>query len=135
VSARPPGRFATAASVGSAVLVAPALVFFAAAIGRLLQPQNREPAHLAGAIFDWFSSLPQAALVLALVAAPALALLLGTFVLWRGLAADDALRADVRELGRIGARILRRPAVWLSSLAVLATAAILLALGWHALVG
>jgi hypothetical protein len=135
VSDRSPGRFATAAAVGSAVLVAPAVVFFGAATGRLLQPPNREPAHFAGAVFDWFVSLPEYAAALVLLAAPAAALLLGGLVLWRSLADDEALCADVRELGRVVLRILRRPAAWLSALVVLTSAGILFFLGWHAIVG
>ncbi len=135
MSERSRGRFVTGAAVGSVLLVAPAVVFFGAAIGRLLQPPNREPAHLAGVVFDWFVSLPQYAAALVLLAAPSTALVLGGLVLWRSLADDDALREDVRTLGRVSIRILRRPAAWLSALVVLASAGILVIVGWHAIVG
>jgi len=135
VSDRSNGRSGTAAAVGSAILVTPAVVFFGAAIARLLQPPDREPAHLAGVVFDWFVALPQYAVALVLVAAPAAAFVLGGLVLWRSLADDEALRDDVRAFGHAGLCMLRRPAEWLSALVVLAAAGILLVLVWHAIVG
>jgi hypothetical protein len=123
------------AAVAALILVAPAALFFAAAVGRQLQPREYQPARALNAIVEGYLALPPALGVALILVAPAVALLLAALVVWRSLATDPDLARDLRRLGVALAPILRRP-TFLLSLVVCGGAGVMLALlAIHAVVG
>jgi len=123
------------AAVAALVLVAPAALFFGAAIGRQLQPVEHQPARALNAIVEGYLALPPAVGVGLVIVAPAAALLLAAFVVWRTVATDPALAGDVDRLGVALAPILRRRTLLLSVIVCCGAAGILLFLAVHAVVG
>lgn len=126
-------RMQTVAAVAAAFLVLPALVFLMSAAVRQLQSVQYEPAHTADAIFEWFTRLDDVAAVLWV--APVLALALGLIALWRRLASDDELRADLVVLGAVSARLVRRPVLVAGAFSVLASLVVLAFFVVHAIAG
>ncbi len=126
-------RLQTATAFLAVLLVLPSLVLLGAALVRGLQPVAYEPAHTAAAIVDWFATLRAAGAIL--VVGPALGLALGVLAVWRRLRADAESRDDLRLLGRVVARFLRRPALVAGALAVIASVAVLAFVVDHAVAG
>jgi hypothetical protein len=79
------------------LMIVPATIFISAAILRLLQPSQYEPARTSWAIFNWtithISSNGAAVLFMGL---PALAIMLGCAMLARTWRDDEEFRADVK---------------------------------------
>ena len=123
------------AAVAALILVAPAALFFVAAIGRQLQPMEYQPARALNAIVEGYLALPPAVGMALIVVAPAAALLLAAFVAWRTIATDPSLPGDLRRLGMALAPILRRPTLLLSLLVCCGAAGMLLFLAVHAVAG
>ena len=126
-------RLPTLAATVAAFLVLPALVFLASAAVRQLQPVQYEPAHTADAIFAWFTRLHDGSVLL--WAAPALALALGLVALWRRLASDPELQADLVTFGAVAGRLVRRPAVVVGAFSVLSSLGVLTFVVVHAIAG
>jgi len=126
-------RLETTASVAALLLALPALLLLTSALMRGLQPVQDEPAHTADAIFAWFVSLRAGQVVL--VVAPLIALVLGLVAVWRRLAEDGDLRADVGLFLTASGRLLRRPALIAGVIAVLGSAAVLVFMVDHAIAG
>lgn len=122
-------------TLAAAVLVAPAALFFVAAIGRQLQPVQHEPARTLDAIVNAFAALPPTVGVVLVIVAPALALLLAAVVIARTIQTDLTLRADLAVAGRALVPLLRRPTLLVAAAVVVGATAILLFLGVHAIVG
>ncbi len=123
------------AALGALALVSPAVVFFAAALGRSLQPVQHEPARTLDGIFQAFAALPSAVAVALVVVAPLVALGLALFALVRTFRSDDRLREDLRVAGRALVPIAGRPIFVISVVVFVASAAILAFLAVHAIVG
>jgi len=70
-----------------------------------------------------------------LLVAPAIALVVGSAVLWHRIRADMALRADLAALAAVLVRLGRRPTVVVAVVAVLAAVAVLGLVGDHLIVG
>ena len=111
----------------AALAVVPATVFLVAAVGRQLQPVRYQPAASFERITEAYAALPSPLVVLLVAVLPLLALGLAILVLWRALSDDVTLRGDLRLLGQAVARLLTHPGV------VLAALALLVALGWSAI--
>ena len=79
------------------VMILPATIFVSAAILRLLQPGQYEPAHTSWAIFNWtiahISAKGAAVLFMGL---PTLAIVLGCGMLARTWRNDEEFRADMK---------------------------------------
>ena len=123
------------AAVAALILVAPAALFFAAAIGRRLQPVEYQPARALNAIVEGYLALPPAVGMALIIVAPAAALLLAASVAWRTIATDPTLSGDLRRLSMALAPILRRPTLLLSLVVCGAAAGMLLFLAVHAAAG
>ena len=126
-------RLQTATAFLAVLLVLPSIVLLAAAIVRGLQPVAYEPAHTAAAIVDWFATLRAGNAIL--VVGPALGLALGVLAVWRRLRADAESRDDVRLLGEVVVRLLRRPALIAGAIAIVASLAALAFVVDHAIAG
>ena len=109
-------RIPTLAATVAAFLVLPALVFL-----------------VADAIFAWFTRLHDGSVLL--WAAPALALALGMVALWRRLASDPELQADLVTFGAVSGRLVQRPAVVVGAFSVLASLGVLTFVVVHAIAG
>lgn len=128
-------RTQAAASLLAVLLVLPAVTFLAAAVVRLMQPQAHEPSRTAWAIFDFFITLPQGAVIAIMAIAPVLALVLGLAVTWRRLASDEDTRADVRALADGIRRVARHPSLVGAAFAAGASAIVLVVAVEHAIAG
>jgi hypothetical protein len=127
-------RAETAAAFVAALLVLPALfLLLASAAVRLMQPTQYQPAHTADAIFSWFVALHAGGAIL--VAGPIVALALGIAAVWRRLAADADVRADVSLFFQVTGRLMRRPALVAGSFATLGSLAVLVFVLDHAIAG
>ena len=124
-------RFAALA----AILVAPAAIFFFAAIGRSLQPVTHEPARTLEAIVTWFGALPGASLLALLVMLPCIGLILAASMVRKTWSSDEGTRADVAAFVRAGMRVVRRPAFVLSILVLAFGALYFAAVAVHAIAG
>ena len=124
-------RLQTATAFLALLLVLPSIVLLAAALVRGLQPAAYEPAHTAAALVDWFATLRAGGAILVVGAAHGLAL--GVLAVWRRLRADAASRDDLRLLGQVVTRLLRRPA--LVAGAIVASLAVLAFVIDHAIAG
>jgi hypothetical protein len=125
-------RLATFAAV---LLVLPAAVFFAAAIGRSLQPVEHEPARTLEAIVEAFAAMPPALGIALVVVAPLVALCLAAFVVARTFDADERLRGDLRAAGIALMPIVRRPTLVVAAVVLVGSLAILAFLALHAVAG
>lgn len=125
----------TPLAVVAVACVVPAAVFFGAAVGRSLQPVEREPARTLQAIVDWFAALGDPALLALLVALPAVGTLLGIGLVVASLREDVALRSDLLALGAAVAVVLRRPAFVLGLLTVACGIAFFAVMAVHAIAG
>ncbi len=94
-------------ATAAALLVAPAILFTAVAIGRLLQPIQYQPARAAELIFEAFAALPGPLLVTLLIAAPLVALGLAVVVLRSSLQTDAALHGDLARFAWSSRQLLR----------------------------
>ncbi len=128
-------RVQLAAALLATLAVFPAAVFFASAIARGMQPVEHQPSATFNAIVEAFKSFPAGVNVALLLVGPAVALVLALAVLITRLPADMELRADIAEFGTVSLRLLRRPAVVLSALVVLASFCTLFFLLVHSIVG
>src|SRR5512140_616825 len=81
-------------AVAAAVAAAPGLAFFAAAVGRQMQPTPHEPARTLDAIFQAFANLPAPVLVALVAVGPLVALALGTYLVLAEWGDNPAVRAD-----------------------------------------
>ena len=131
----PRSRLAAAGSALALAAVIPALAFLAAALAAALQPAEYEPSRTARALLDWFGALPTPVLAVALLAGPALALVLGVAIVGRRLLADDAFRSDLVVFGGAAGRLLRRPTVVVAALAAAAAVVVLLFAAGHLVAG
>ena len=123
------------AAVAALILVAPAALFFMAAIGRQLQPVEYQPARALNAIVEGYLALPPAVGLALIVMAPAAALLLAALVVWRSLASDPDLPRDLRHLCVALVPILHRPTFLLSLVVCGGAPVMLIFQALHALVG
>jgi hypothetical protein len=115
------------------VLLLPATVFIAAAVLRLLQPRQYEPARASWAIFDWtVNHVPDLGAVTLFVGLPGLALLLGGIALLRFWRREEALRNDAAAAVAIMWR--QRVIVFLGAATLLAAALLAFAFG-HMITG
>ena len=128
-------RVQALASLLAVALVLPSLAFLSAATVRLMQPREYQPARAAWVIFDFFGALPRELAAVVLLAAPALALVLGLAVAWRRLADDPESRTDIAALGAAARRMSRHPALVAAILAALASAAVLIFAADHLIAG
>ncbi len=110
------------------VLILPALVFLAAATGRLLQPVQHQPAATAEAIFRGFAALPKPLGFMILLIGPLCAFVLAAVDQWLRWRRDERWRAAVLALAAACGRVAARP------LAVMSAAALLGGALWLALV-
>lgn len=123
------------AALGAVLLVAPAALFLASAVGRSLQPVAHEPARTLGSIVEAFLSLPPTLGVALLVVAPFAAFGLAAFALLRTFRVDVGLRADLRSAGLALVPILRRPTFVVSAVVLAASGAVLVFFAVHAIAG
>jgi hypothetical protein len=137
----PPGEVSVMSSrrlqglsaIAALALVLPAAVLLASAFARAAQPAQYEPARTAAAVFEWFASLHAGDMIL--LAGPALALILGAAAVWGRLRSDQEARADLRLLGEVGLRVLRRPILVIGAAAMLVALAVLVFAIHHQIVG
>ena len=123
------------AAVAAVMLVAPAVVFFTAAIGRSLQPVQHEPARTLEAIVEAFAALPPAIGFALVVVAPLAAFALSVLVLVRTVHSDERLAGDLRAAGLALELIVRRPTFVIAVVVLVASVAIVAFLAVHAIVG
>ena len=116
------------------LLVAPAAIFFLAAVGRSFQPVTHEPARTLDAVVTWFAGLPSAELGLMLLLLPAIGLALAIRQLWLA-SGDESVRADLRSLAEASGRFVRRPALVASILVLVFGGLYFLAIAVHAVAG
>ncbi|HYM84052.1 MAG TPA: hypothetical protein VEY67_07880 [Candidatus Dormibacteraeota bacterium] len=117
------------------LLVLPAVTFLAAAMVRVMQPTQYQPAHAAQQVFDAFSALPAGSGLVLLGALPLVALGLSALVAWQRLRADATAREDVAAFVAGVRRILHQPALVVAALAFVASAAVLAFAIDHAIAG
>ncbi|HYK95146.1 MAG TPA: hypothetical protein VE011_04645 [Candidatus Dormibacteraeota bacterium] len=122
-------------SILSAILAAPAGLFFLAAIGRTLQPTAHEPSRTLDAVVTWFLALGGLGLFALLVVLPFVAVLLAGRIVWREWSTDSTLRSDLDALRRAAVPIVHRPAVILAVVVVAFGAVYFAAMLVHALAG
>jgi MFS family permease len=122
-------------AVAALVAATPAAIFFAAAIGRQLQPTEHQPARTLEAIFEAFANLSPMVLAALVVAGPLLALGIGGYLVVAEWRSDPNLRTDTAAFAVAGGRLLRRPA-FVIGLVVAVVAALMTAfLVVHAIAG
>lgn len=119
-------RTLSATSLLAVLLVLPSLTFLAAAMVRLMQPTQYQPAHAAQVIFDAFVGLPQGSGWVLLGLAPVGALVLAAVVAWRRLASDEAARSDVGAFVEGLRRIAHQPALIAAAFAFVGSAGVLI---------
>lgn len=110
------------------VLLLPATVFVAAAVLRLLQPPQFEPARTSWVIFDWtVKHIPDLGAAVLFTGLPGLALLVGGAALLRSWRRDQELRHD----GAAALAIIwrQRVVVCLAAVTLLAAALLAFAVG------
>ncbi len=117
------------------VLVAPAAVFFLAAVGRSLQPTTHEPSRTLDAVVTWFGSLDAGAAVGLLLVMPTVGVLVAAGLLWTTWQRDRSLQGDLRDLGRALAAFVRRPAFVVAVLVLAFAAVFFAAITVHAVTG
>jgi hypothetical protein len=128
-------RTLTATSLLAVLLVVPSLTFLAAAMVRLMQPTQYQPAHAAQVIFDAFVALPAGWSYVLLWFAPVVALALSGLVVWRRLTSDASTRADVSAFVEGLRRLARQPALVVAAVAFLGSAGVLLFAVGHLIAG
>ncbi len=124
-----------ALAVVSAILAAPAALFFFAAIGRTLQPTAHEPSRTLDTLVTWFLGTGGLSLLVLLLVLPFVAVLMAIMLLLREWATDPTLRSDLAAVRRALRPIVRRPALLLAVLVVLFGSVYFSALVIHGLVG
>lgn len=79
------------------LMIIPAAVFILAAILRLLQPSQYEPARTSWMIFNWTTThISQMGAAVLFLGLPAVAIILGSAILARNWRDDEVLRHDVK---------------------------------------
>jgi hypothetical protein len=131
----PRSRVQALGSLVAFVAVLPAVVFVTSAVVAALQPSAFEPSRTAHDVIDWMGAQPGVIVAGLLLVAPAIALVVGSAVLWHGIRADMALRADLAALAAVLVRLGRRPTVVVAVVAVLAAVAVLGLVVDHLIVG
>ena len=109
-------------------LVLPAVIFVAAAMLRLLQPVQHQPAATADALFRLFAGAPRGVKLAVVLLGPAAGFVLAAldqYLRWRR---DPSWRSAVLGLAAACRLVIARPLAVLSALALLAAA------GWLAFV-
>jgi hypothetical protein len=119
----------------AAILVAPAILFAAVAVGRVMQPVQYQPARAAELIFEAFAALPGPLLFALLIAAPLIALALAAVVLRTSLRADASLRGDLVRFAWSSRQLLRHGSFVVAAVAAIAAVLFLLAVAIHQLAG
>ncbi|HTS10791.1 MAG TPA: hypothetical protein VMH00_01610 [Candidatus Limnocylindrales bacterium] len=110
------------------MLVLPATVFLTAALLRLMQPPQYEPARTSWAIVNWtVRTLSQRASAIVLLGLPGLVAIAGSVALLRSWRADERLRSDA--MAAIAAVWRHREIVVLGAAVVLAMAIVALVVG------
>jgi hypothetical protein len=127
-------RLQAVASAVALLAILPALAFLAAALVASSQSIEHQPSAAAHTFLDWVAAQPTTFIAAILLAGPILALALGSFVLWRRMRADEALRADVAVLAGVLVRLARRPTVVVAAFAVVAAAGTLVLVVHHMIV-
>lgn len=122
-------------AVVAVACVVPAAIFFAAVIGRSLQPIEHEPARTLDAIVAWFSSLGDPGVLVLLMALPAIGMVLGAGLVVSALREDVALPQDLVALGTAAITVLRRPAFILGLVTVLFGLGFFAVMAVHAIAG
>jgi hypothetical protein len=105
-------------AIAAIACLLPAATLVVATIGRQLQPAVFEPAATFQSVFDWYTRLSIAGLVLLVLALPAVGTALGASLVAGALRSDTALRSDLAVLTAAIARIRGRPAFVLGVFAV-----------------
>jgi hypothetical protein len=112
------------------VMVLPAVVFLSAAILRLLQPREYEPARTSWTIVEWtVKTFPGGVANVFLLGLPALVAGIGCVLLllsWRG---DETLRSDAN--AAVGALWRQRVIVILGAAVLAASAIVVFVIGHH----
>lgn len=124
-----------AAAVLAFVSVAPAVMLFTAAVLRLLQPVQHEPAATANAVVRFFGALSRPSLGAIVVLGPLFAFFVAVMDQrgrWKN---DSPWRTDIEALGQACGRVLRRPFAVLSAIALLSSVLILAFIIGHAIAG
>lgn len=122
-------------AAAAAVLIAPAILFAAVAVGRVLQPVQYQPARAAELIFEAFAALPGPLLFALLIGAPLVALALAVVVLRSSLQADASLRGDLVRFAWSSRQLLRHGTFIVATLAAIAATLFLLAVAVHEIAG
>ncbi len=117
-------RTLAATSLLAVLLVLPAITFLSAAMVRLMQPTQHQPAHAAQVIFDAFATLPAGWSYVLLWFAPVGALALSAVVVGRRLRTDPAARADAGAFAQGLRRLAHQPALIVASLAFVGSAGV-----------
>jgi hypothetical protein len=119
-------RIENTAAWAAGLIVLPALVLMLAASVQAQQPSNvgaGSPEDALRSWLGWLGSLQIGRPEMAL--GPIIAVPLALVALWRRLATDSELRADIRRFLELSVRLLRRPAVLVGVFAVLASLVVL----------
>lgn len=122
-------------SLGALLLVLPAVVFLLAALLRMLQPVQHQPAATAAAVMAVFAGTPRPVLRVLLLLCPLVALIVAAADQRRRWSDDPAWREDVWALAGACGRVLRRPLAVATVLALLASAGWLALVVMHAITG
>lgn len=113
------------------LMTLPAAVFVAAAVLRVLQPRQYEPARTSWAIFEWtVAHVSHADAAVIFLALPFVSATLGLAMLWRAWRTDQGVRDDVRA----AFAMLRRRAGVVLLAAATGLAGVLLILAVHQLI-
>jgi hypothetical protein len=115
-------------AAGEWLMVLPAVVFFAAAVLRGLQPSQYEPARTSLIVFEWFAQVPHAVLALLLIGLLGIVVIVGCATVLRIWRKDQTLRNDARSALAI---LRRRLDASLLTAATLLAAAILAVIAAH----
>ncbi len=115
--------------------VVPGTLFFMAAVGRLLQPVEHQPARTLEAIFEAYVGLPAGILAALVVVGPLVALVLGLYLVTAEWRTDPTLRQDAGVLATAAVRLVRRPAFAVGAAVSLVAGLVTIVLMVHAIAG
>jgi hypothetical protein len=118
----------TVIAIAELLLIAPAVLFFAALLARSIQPIQYEPAHTAQQIVDWYAARPRVGLDLLLVTLPFVALAAGCALVARAWKQDAGLRQTA---GQVVSAMRTHLAILLIAIATVAAGSILAVVAVH----